>query len=458
MGRNPGRFGKETAQISFDPIRIVRHRPPQTAGQAADMGVHRQGGDAEGGGQDHVGGLPADPGELNQGGVGVGHPTAMLFFQDAGGGHQMTGLVPVQTQGANEGLHLDGLDGSQGGGVREALEQRGGAAVDRYIGALGGKNHCHQQMEGVLVIQLTAGLGVEFFKKIENLFRSSPPREGGVLESLGKDRGHPGEGRSPSRLWQQGCFEGAFACILAPPPQRRSPMPDTVIVVHGFQRTSWSCRRMEVGLSSQGFRVVNRTYPSLAQDLPALGDWLHRLAEAQVETLAEGESLHVVTHSMGGLLLRQMLTRWHPPPLHRVVTVAPPHHGAELAVHWQKRLRLPWGAFNPLQKLVPEGVSHLESRVPDGVEWGILTGGTGTERGMKPWLTGDNDGKVRVEEARLPGCQDFLVLPFHHTFVMGQARVIEEVGRFLLEGRFDHREEVGGTSATEGPVPSGDRR
>ena len=62
--------------------------------------------------------------------------------------------------------------------------------------------------------------------------------------------------------------------------------------------------------------------------------------------------------------------------------------------------------------------------------------GTGTDRGYSFLLSGDNDGTVRVEETRLEGAKDFLVVPRLHTFIMNAREVIDAAIRFLETGRF----------------------
>ncbi|MFO1427368.1 MAG: hypothetical protein U1F11_10455 [Steroidobacteraceae bacterium] len=47
-----------------------------------------------------------------------------------------------------------------------------------------------------------------------------------------------------------------------------------------------------------------------------------------------------------------------------------------------------------------------------------------------------NDGTVALRETRLPGTTDHLVLPVSHTGMLLSARVAEQCGQFLRDGRF----------------------
>ncbi|MCK6526677.1 alpha/beta hydrolase [Myxococcota bacterium] len=214
---------------------------------------------------------------------------------------------------------------------------------------------------------------------------------------------------------------------------------ETVFVVHGFLRTGASCAGLALGLRRRGFRVVNRTYFNYVRELQELAAAVRAAVERELGSPSPPERIHFVTHSMGGLVVRRLLEDGLPERLGRVVSIAAPHQGADLAVWWRARLAMPWGRWDPLMKLTPDGVKALAPRLPEGVEWGVIAGGTGGERGRRRVLAGDNDGKVRVAEAEIEGARERLLVPFGHTLIMNRGRVVEQVARFLREGRFDPR-------------------
>ena len=49
---------------------------------------------------------------------------------------------------------------------------------------------------------------------------------------------------------------------------------------------------------------------------------------------------------------------------------------------------------------------------------------------------GPNDGTVSVEETRLPGAKQHIVMPVSHTGMLLSAPVAHEVGNFLANGHF----------------------
>jgi triacylglycerol lipase len=209
---------------------------------------------------------------------------------------------------------------------------------------------------------------------------------------------------------------------------------ETVILLHGLGRTRWSFWRMERALRRDGYQVINVTYPSRKQSVEDLArDCLAPLVAAQ----AAAPRLHFVTHSMGGILLRYYL-RDHPiPNLGRVVMLAPPNAGSELAdvlkPTWLYRtVNGPAG-----QQLGTAGLPRALGPWPAGAgELGIIAGDVSLNPLFSAALPGPNDGKVTVASARLEGMRAFLVMPYSHTWLAWRAPVIAQVGTFLREGRF----------------------
>ncbi len=218
--------------------------------------------------------------------------------------------------------------------------------------------------------------------------------------------------------------------------------PRIAACFHGFLRTGVSMLPVRWRLRREGYReVLCPTARYELADLPTLG----AQAAARIGALSDrhgGARVDVITHSMGGLVLRAALA--HSPPLRRVVMLAPPNQGAQAAEKVRQILPIHRLGWDPLAPLLPGRPLHLPVPVDAGVELGILVGGTGDERGFSRLLEGDNDGKVRVAEARLAGAADFAVIPAGHSFVMARPWVLDQVLSFLDTGRF--QPDLGGGS------------
>jgi hypothetical protein len=228
---------------------------------------------------------------------------------------------------------------------------------------------------------------------------------------------------------------GMFSCGCAS--TQEIPVTDngeTVVLLHGLGRTSRSMRSLGRRLEARGYTVHNLDYPSRRQSFEELTNYVGRSIEECGG--AGAERLHLVGHSLGGILARAYVQEFRPGNLGRVVMLSPPNHGSEIVDVLRR-----WPFFDRVVGptgielgTVPESVpNRLE---PPDYEVGIIAGNRSLTVLGSLLLPGPDDGIITVESARLPGARDFLVLPHGHTFIMASVRVAAEVATFLESGRF----------------------
>ena len=208
----------------------------------------------------------------------------------------------------------------------------------------------------------------------------------------------------------------------------------TLVLLHGLGRTKWSLWPVAREARRRGRTVHNLGYPSRSAPIEALAEDVGHHLE---NVASSGEPVDVVTHSMGGIVLRAAVASGivSPESLHRVVMLAPPNHGSELA----DRLRdftIYRFALGPAGQQIGTGEHSVPLRLPPApFEVGVIAGRRSNMLFAR-MLGAESDGKVTVESARLEGMRDLVVVDRAHTFIMWAPDVLEHIFSFLATGRF----------------------
>lgn len=215
-------------------------------------------------------------------------------------------------------------------------------------------------------------------------------------------------------------------------------MTSPVLLLHGHGRTGASMALLALSLRLRGHPVFAPSY-GFRRSLAGIADRLAPRVAAFAN--ANAAPLHIVTHSLGGLVARALLARHRPARLGRVVMLAPPNAGSELA-DLLDRLGLAAPLIGPVAPhLCTRRAPALDSMLggPADYPLGIIAGSRA--RGPVPpglVFAGPNDGKVAVAATHLAGEADHLVLPVSHPGMLVDGRVRAQMLHFLAHGRF-HR-------------------
>jgi pimeloyl-ACP methyl ester carboxylesterase len=203
---------------------------------------------------------------------------------------------------------------------------------------------------------------------------------------------------------------------------------DAVVLVHGLWMNRAVMLYLTAQLARRGFRTRAVGY------LSAMQDFEHNAARvARAIAAVDAERVHVVGHSLGGVVALRAIGAHPDPRVKRLVLLGSPIAGSEGG---RQFARSRWGArLLGATKALWLGMPRLE--IPPGVEAGAIAGTRRLGLGrLLLRLPFPNDGVVTVEETKHPRLADHLVLPVAHSLMLVSPTVARQVAAFLETGRF----------------------
>lgn len=209
---------------------------------------------------------------------------------------------------------------------------------------------------------------------------------------------------------------------------------ECVVLLHGLARVSNSMSELESKLGRAGLDVANINYPSVRYEIDVLVD--DAVGRGISECLQRSPTtIHFVTHSLGGILLRYYMEENELSLLGRVVMLGPPNQGSELVDGLGP---VPgFGLLGPTSRVLgTEEQSVLRELGPVDFHLGVIAGTTNVNPLGFLFMEGPNDSIVSVESTKVEGMNEHLILPVTHTFMMRNNIVIDHTLHFLKTGQF----------------------
>lgn len=205
------------------------------------------------------------------------------------------------------------------------------------------------------------------------------------------------------------------------------PPVDQVILLHGIWMRGIAMLPLAHRLRTAGFAVETFDYPSVT------GDWAEsaRRLEQRWRRHAGG-LVHVVGHSLGGMLAVQVAADHDDLPAGRVVCLGSPLNGSAAA----GRMRdIPGGRWLMGQSapVLQGGLQAWRGQREVAVIAGTTPIGLGALIGT---LARPHDGTVSVDETRLAGITEHRVVAATHTGLLFSDEVAAMTAAFLRTGRF----------------------
>jgi pimeloyl-ACP methyl ester carboxylesterase len=211
-------------------------------------------------------------------------------------------------------------------------------------------------------------------------------------------------------------------------------MSTVIVYVHGLWQRGAEAVLLRRRLARDlGADVRAFSYPSVAADATT-----HARALAEYLRAIRADTLHLVGHSLGGLVIVKLFEEHSEAlarlPPGRIVLLGSPLRGSRTA---RNLARLPFGKTIMGRAVGEELLVPRERRWHQQRDLGVIAGDLGVGFGrLVGTLGGASDGTILVEETQIEGVADRVVLRVSHTGMLFSTVVARAVGAFLSTGRF----------------------
>ncbi len=209
------------------------------------------------------------------------------------------------------------------------------------------------------------------------------------------------------------------------------------MLLHGLFRSAFSMMPLEWYLEKKGYRVINKDYDSISHPIEQLAEFAVGQGIADCQSAGSFRT-HFVTHSLGGILVRQYASLHPLPGDTRVVMLGPPNQGSQVAEYY--------GAMDLVADIGPVAIEQLGGGLnslpaqlgPVDFQLGIIAGNLRNTTLLPGFPDQPSDGTVSITESKVTGMRDFLELPVLHTSMIWNPGVWSQAIHFLEEGMFQH--------------------
>ncbi|WP_299594103.1 alpha/beta fold hydrolase [uncultured Microbulbifer sp.] len=222
---------------------------------------------------------------------------------------------------------------------------------------------------------------------------------------------------------------------LASEPVEQQAARPCAILIHGITKDSSSMEAIASALDDAGFHTVNLDYPSKKYPIETLAEMTLPRGISACDQ-AQASPLYFVTHSMGGLLLRQYYENRVVDDVARVVMLGPPNQGSRLG-NFLSCIPIIKDVNGPAGNQMGIDERALPNRLgPVKFPLGVIAGTRSWNPLFSAIIRGNDDGIVGLPSTYVEGTCERITYPLTHNGLTGSPQVIDQVVNYLVNGHF----------------------
>ena len=205
---------------------------------------------------------------------------------------------------------------------------------------------------------------------------------------------------------------------------------ETVILVHGLWMRGLVMLPHQYWLRAEGFAARRFSYPSWRN---GLADNVRLLSRTVKET--PGAVVHLVAHSLGGLVTLKMLSQEPDARIGRIVLMGTPYAACHCGFTLAANPVLP----GLVGRTFEDWFRQPRPDLPPATDIGIIAGTRRISFGrLIPGLARPNDGLIAVDETCLVTARDSIALNVSHSGMLISRTCAGQIASFLRTGKFVH--------------------
>jgi alpha-beta hydrolase superfamily lysophospholipase len=207
---------------------------------------------------------------------------------------------------------------------------------------------------------------------------------------------------------------------------------DIVVLLHGFMRTGRNMAFLSGHFNNAGYRTLSPNLPLYYKSLDECTAAFERFFFDEAGNYGH---VHFIGHSMGGLIIRNFLSRNNVVNSGRSVLIGTPNQGSDLVGIVEKYAPFIMKVIKPYIALRPGGPAIPPPINFPSPEIGAIAGNK-SNLILSRLMSRDNDGRVAVAAVPFEGMKDFIVLPYNHDEIHHKKETAILIMNFIKTGSF----------------------